>query len=152
MINEYGVVGGMRIGRGNRNTRRKPTSVSLYPPQIPHKLTWNPGRRSRKLATNRLSYGTALLRTLVTIIGVRQSRSGYLSDKSLEPYRCANLPGLYLKDVDSGMEMLCYSASGHPVVALLLRLAKTVKRSSKWEESGQLVPSYVQLIKQTLNI
>jgi hypothetical protein len=37
MINEWGAAGGMRIGRGNR-TPRKPDSVSLNPPQIPHDL------------------------------------------------------------------------------------------------------------------
>jgi hypothetical protein len=31
----------MRIGRGNRSTRRKPAPVPLYPPQIPHDLTWD---------------------------------------------------------------------------------------------------------------
>jgi hypothetical protein len=39
--NDYGAVGGMRIGRGNRSTRRKPAPVPLRPPQIPHDLTWN---------------------------------------------------------------------------------------------------------------
>jgi hypothetical protein len=34
-------VGGMRVGRGNRSKRRKPASVSLRPPQIPHDLTWD---------------------------------------------------------------------------------------------------------------
>jgi hypothetical protein len=37
---DYGAVGGMRIGRGNRNTRREPAPVPLCPPQIPHDLTW----------------------------------------------------------------------------------------------------------------
>jgi hypothetical protein len=32
---ENGEVGGMKIGRGNRSTRRKPVPVSLCPPQIP---------------------------------------------------------------------------------------------------------------------
>jgi hypothetical protein len=36
---EY-VVGGMRIGGGNRIIRRKPAPVSFCPPQIPHDLTW----------------------------------------------------------------------------------------------------------------
>jgi hypothetical protein len=36
---DYGAVGGMRIGRGNRSTRRKPAPVPLCPPQIPHDLT-----------------------------------------------------------------------------------------------------------------
>jgi hypothetical protein len=38
---DYGAVGGMRIGRGNRSTRRKPALVPLCPPQIPHDLTWD---------------------------------------------------------------------------------------------------------------
>jgi hypothetical protein len=41
---EFGVVGGMRIGRGNRSTRRKPAPVPLWPPQIPHDLTWDRAR------------------------------------------------------------------------------------------------------------
>jgi hypothetical protein len=59
---ECGAVGGMRIGRGNRSTRRKPAPVPLCPPQIPHDkdLGSNQGSRGRKPATNRLSYGTAL--------------------------------------------------------------------------------------------
>jgi hypothetical protein len=32
MINECGAVGGMRIGRGNRSTRRKAAPVALRPP------------------------------------------------------------------------------------------------------------------------
>jgi hypothetical protein len=56
---ECAAVGGMRIGRGNQSTRRKPAPVPLCPPQIPHDLGSNPGRRGGKPATNRLSYGTA---------------------------------------------------------------------------------------------
>jgi hypothetical protein len=36
---ECGAVGGMRIGRGNRSTRRKPAPVPLCPPQIPYNQT-----------------------------------------------------------------------------------------------------------------
>jgi hypothetical protein len=36
---ERGAVGGMRIGRGNPSTRRKPAPVPLGPPQIPNNLT-----------------------------------------------------------------------------------------------------------------
>jgi hypothetical protein len=36
---ECGPVCGMRIGRGNRSTRRKPAPMPLCPPQIPHDLT-----------------------------------------------------------------------------------------------------------------
>jgi hypothetical protein len=50
----------MRIGSGNRSTRRKPAPMPLCRPQIPHDLLSNPGRRGGKPATNRMSYGTAL--------------------------------------------------------------------------------------------
>jgi hypothetical protein len=32
---DCGEIGGMKIGRGNRNTRRNPAPVPLCPPQIP---------------------------------------------------------------------------------------------------------------------
>jgi hypothetical protein len=54
---ECGAVGGMRIGRGNRNTRRKPAPVPLHPPQIPCDLTW---ARTPAAAVESLSYGTNL--------------------------------------------------------------------------------------------
>jgi hypothetical protein len=44
--NDYGAVGGMRVGSGNRSTRRKPAPVPLRPPQIPHDLTWDRTRAS----------------------------------------------------------------------------------------------------------
>jgi hypothetical protein len=37
---ECEAVGGMRTGRGNLYTRRKPAPVPLCPPEIPHDLTW----------------------------------------------------------------------------------------------------------------
>jgi hypothetical protein len=58
MIDEgdCGATGGMKIGRGNRSTRRKPAPAPLCPPQIPHDQDpgSNPGRRCGKPATNRL--------------------------------------------------------------------------------------------------
>jgi hypothetical protein len=41
MIDESdcGATGGMKIGRGNRRTRRKPAPAPLCPPQIPHDQT-----------------------------------------------------------------------------------------------------------------
>jgi hypothetical protein len=38
---DCGAIGGMKIGKGNRRTRRKPTPKSLYPPQIPLDQTRN---------------------------------------------------------------------------------------------------------------
>jgi hypothetical protein len=41
MIDEgdCGAIGGMKIGRGNRSTRRKPAPAPLCRPQIPHDQT-----------------------------------------------------------------------------------------------------------------
>jgi hypothetical protein len=47
--------GGMKIGKGNRSTRRKPTNPTWPDPGL------NPGRRGGKPATNRLSYGAAFV-------------------------------------------------------------------------------------------
>jgi hypothetical protein len=41
LINEHGAFCRMRIGRGNWSTGRKPATVLLAPPQIPHELTWD---------------------------------------------------------------------------------------------------------------
>jgi hypothetical protein len=40
IINEYGAVSGIRIGKGNRSTQRKPAPLPLCPPQNPHNLIW----------------------------------------------------------------------------------------------------------------
>jgi hypothetical protein len=37
---DCGANGGMKIGRGNRSTRRKPAPAPLCPPQIPLDQTW----------------------------------------------------------------------------------------------------------------
>jgi hypothetical protein len=37
---ECGAVCGLRIGKGNLSTRRKPAPVPFCPPQIPHDMTW----------------------------------------------------------------------------------------------------------------
>jgi hypothetical protein len=62
-----GEIGGIMIGRGNRSTRRKHTPVQLCPPQTPHACPdANPGSRGGKPATNRLSYGTAIINVYQT--------------------------------------------------------------------------------------
>jgi hypothetical protein len=70
MIDEddCGAIGGMKIGRGNRSTRRKPGPAPLCPPQIPHDQTRarTPGRRGGKPPTSRLSYGAALRVNITT--------------------------------------------------------------------------------------
>jgi hypothetical protein len=47
-----GQIGRMMIGKGNRNTRRKPTPVPLCPPQIPHALPGREPRPPRREATD----------------------------------------------------------------------------------------------------
>jgi hypothetical protein len=59
---ECGAVGGMRIGMGNRSTRRKPVpsaTLSTINPVWPDSGS-TPGCRGGKPAINRLSYGAAL--------------------------------------------------------------------------------------------
>jgi hypothetical protein len=65
-----GEFGGMKIGRGNRSTRRKPAPAPLCPPQIQLDQApgSNPGRHGGKPATNRLSYGAALCETVGGIL------------------------------------------------------------------------------------
>jgi hypothetical protein len=53
---EDGEFDGMKMGRGNRSTRRKPATAPFSPPQIPLDQT-RARTRAEKSATNRLSYG-----------------------------------------------------------------------------------------------
>jgi hypothetical protein len=67
MIDEddCGAIGGMKIGRGSRSTRRKPSPAPLCPPQI---------RRRGKPATNRLRYGAALASLFLRLPMVLQAK------------------------------------------------------------------------------
>jgi hypothetical protein len=70
----FGVIGGIKIGRGNRSTRRKPTPAPLCPPQNP---TWQtrsrtPDRSGGKPATNRLSYGAAFFSPISSPLTTRR--------------------------------------------------------------------------------
>jgi hypothetical protein len=61
VIGDGGEIGKMKIGRGNWSTRRQPAPSATLSTANP---TWldlglNPGRRSGKPVTNRLSYGAA---------------------------------------------------------------------------------------------
>jgi hypothetical protein len=65
---DCGAVGVMKIGRGNRSTRRKPDPAPLCPPHIPYEQTWARTRAAGgKPATNCLSHGAAT-RSLSQII------------------------------------------------------------------------------------
>jgi hypothetical protein len=49
----------MRIGRGNRSTRRKPVPVQLRPPRIPHGLIWD-RIRAPTVVSRRLTAGAKI--------------------------------------------------------------------------------------------
>jgi hypothetical protein len=51
---ECGAIGGMRIGRGNRCTLRKPAPVPLCPPQIPRDMT-RAGTRAAAVGSRKLT-------------------------------------------------------------------------------------------------
>jgi hypothetical protein len=59
---DYGDIGGMKIGRGNRSTRRKPALAPLCPPHIPHDQT-----RARTRAAAVGSQRLTALYTLLTV-------------------------------------------------------------------------------------
>jgi hypothetical protein len=63
--NRCGAVAGIRIGRGNRSTRRKPAPVRLCPPQIPRDLTWA-GTRAATVGSRRLT-AWAMARLIRTV-------------------------------------------------------------------------------------
>jgi hypothetical protein len=70
----FGAIGGMKTGRGNRSTRRKPTPTPLCPPQNP---TWQtrsrtPDRSGGKSAANRLSYGAAFFSPISSPLTTRR--------------------------------------------------------------------------------
>jgi hypothetical protein len=70
---ECGALGGMRIDRRNRRTRRKtsPARVPLFPPQIPHELTWARTRvaavGSRRLMAWAMARPAIILKSILLI-------------------------------------------------------------------------------------
>jgi hypothetical protein len=85
MFNEHGAKGGIKIGRGNRSTRRKPAAVTHCPPQIPHYPTWN-RTLVAAVGSHRLSYETAL-KLLQTNTHISQEHSASIfRDDSQNPF------------------------------------------------------------------
>jgi hypothetical protein len=75
---DYGAVGWMRIGRGNRSTRRKPAPVQLCPSQIPHDLTWDRTRAGTMGSQRLTAWAMARPRSLVS--GYQDFRVTYCPD------------------------------------------------------------------------
>jgi hypothetical protein len=93
---EYGAVGGIKIGRGNRSTRRKPAPAPLCSPQVPLDLGLNPGRRGGKPGINRLSCGTATFMKLIP----------YLLAKFLENQKTSSIT-ICLIELQVALRMIC---------------------------------------------
>jgi hypothetical protein len=76
---ECGAVGGIRIGRGNRSTRRKPVPMSLFPSQIPNDVTFA-GNRAAAVGSQRLTAWNCLIHgaTLVTVWSWSQIKRRFL--------------------------------------------------------------------------
>jgi hypothetical protein len=88
---DYGAVGGMRIGKGNRSTRRKPAPVPLCPPGIPHDLTWV-RTRAAAVGSQRLTAWAMARPSSRTYVGGR----GVSCDlESTNTNRAVNLFGLF---------------------------------------------------------
>jgi hypothetical protein len=83
---DCGAIAGMKIGRGNRSTRRKTAPAPLCPPQIPHDQTRarTPGRLDGKPATNSLSYGAAFAERSKACTVFAHSEAGTVSSNSTQ--------------------------------------------------------------------
>jgi hypothetical protein len=70
----FGAIGGMKFGRGNQSTRRKPTPAPLCPPQNPAWQTRSrtPDCSGGKPATKRLSYGAAFFSPILSPLTTRR--------------------------------------------------------------------------------
>jgi hypothetical protein len=67
---DCGEADGMQIGRGNRSSQRKPVPAPLSSITKSHmtRPRLNPGRRSGKPATNCLSYGVAIWKSVILTV------------------------------------------------------------------------------------
>jgi hypothetical protein len=79
MIDEgdCGAIGGIKIGRGNRSTRRKPAPTPLCPTQIPHDQTRD-RTRAAAVGNQRLT-AWAMARPLLTVLTIsnKEKRDSY---------------------------------------------------------------------------
>jgi hypothetical protein len=88
---DYGAVGGMRIDKGNRSTRRKPAPVPLCPPQIPHDLTWD-RTRAAAVGSQRLTAWTMARPLSRPPAFMLVSTRRYIpEDGNIHNHRCENL-------------------------------------------------------------
>jgi hypothetical protein len=68
---EYGEVGGIRIGRGNRSTWRKPAPVPHCPPQIPYDMNWDRTRAATVGSRRPTAFALPNIVLLTVILSIR---------------------------------------------------------------------------------
>jgi hypothetical protein len=95
---ECGAVGGMRIGRGNRSTRRKPAPLPLCLPQIPHDLTWDRTRTAAVGSQRLTAWAMHGLRTrLECVLMFRPEK--HVVTLELRQLPSENFPDYYISEV-----------------------------------------------------
>jgi hypothetical protein len=131
MIDEddFWSIGGMKTGRGNRSTRRKPTPAPLCPPQNP---TWQtrsrtPNRSNGKPATNRLSYGAAFFSPILSPLTTRRVTVEVFDPASTRVF------------LRSCFEQICHSSTlticavyPHRKLRYLEKCGKQLRRKCRW--------------------
>jgi hypothetical protein len=73
---DCGAISGMKIGKGNRSTRRKPVPAPLCPPQIPHDLT-RARTRTAAVGSQRLTVW-AVARVALSLTLCKQAAHNYV--------------------------------------------------------------------------
>jgi hypothetical protein len=74
---DCGKIGGIKLGRGNRSTRRKPAPAPLYAPQIPHDQT-RARTRAAAVGSQRLT-AWAMARPSSRLVGLKSHELSYSS-------------------------------------------------------------------------
>jgi hypothetical protein len=159
MIDEddCGAIGGMKIGRGNRSTRRKPAPAPLCPPQIPHDQTqaWTRAAAvgSQRLTAWAMARPFSLVRLHITkclFPSDISTNNLYAVLMSLKRTECPHfiypsINTMYLNV--SGLNVLCQCPASY--VLALYRIYRTI-RCIYMHNSTELSPweaPVVQLLK-----
>jgi hypothetical protein len=134
--NDYGAVGGMRIGRGNRSTRRKPAPVPLFPPQISQDLTWD-RTRAAAVGSRRLT-AWAMARPWLILSSLTDAFQLVVSNPSRGMHIWLRLFYFALLCVGS-----CLATGWSPIQGVLPTVYKIHNFiiNSEWEQARQPNPS-----------
>jgi hypothetical protein len=132
MTEDYEEFGGMSIGRGNGNTRRKSAPVPFCLPQIPHDLTWD---RARAAAVENRWL------TVWTVARSMSQKTVLCSPDSYQSMLCrGRLWDFFISSVSYTAALRIYSTITYKFHALLLLVTTTIlSETSLWVSSHNLV-------------